>query len=127
MRADRIIQAREWLDLGQRECAEQAGLSATCLCLVEKGQRNPTAATVKALCEVLGVSADWLLGLSDDPITVPPAEVLADRARLRDALRAIHSATTAVLMDGAALRPGLAAVQLLGPEPPAGTAGEETG
>lgn len=31
------------------------------------GSNEPLASTVAALCQVLGVSADWLLGLSADP------------------------------------------------------------
>ena len=33
----------------------------------ERGQREPTVSVIIALAELYGVSADYLLGMSDDP------------------------------------------------------------
>lgn len=105
MRTDRLIQAREQKGLGQRECARLAGVSPACLCSIEHGQRGPMASTLKSLCEVLGVSSDWLLGLSEDRVTVPPRLVVEERERFRQAVRAIQDAATRVLCDGDWLHP----------------------
>jgi transcriptional regulator with XRE-family HTH domain len=51
----------------------------------EKGLREPRLDTVEKICRHFGVSADWLLGLSDDqhsgptPGVVPPSTDIGQR------------------------------------------------
>lgn len=52
---------------GIKQCwvAERAGISATTLNSILVGHRNPSAESVAKIALALGVSTDWLLGLTD--------------------------------------------------------------
>ena len=52
-------------DMKQDEFAEFLGFSRPTVALYESGKRVPDAVTLKTIAEKCGVSADWLLGLSD--------------------------------------------------------------
>lgn len=60
---ERLKLARERKRVSQRILSERCGLSGKMVGLYERGERMPNIRTVKALCEELDVSADWLLGI----------------------------------------------------------------
>jgi transcriptional regulator with XRE-family HTH domain len=65
---DRLRHARKdiaGLSLGQVEAYE--GLLPSHLSEMEKGKKNPTTETIRRLASRYAVSADYLLGLTDDP------------------------------------------------------------
>ena len=49
----------------ERECRKKSTYS-----LYESGNREPNVQTIKRIADVLNVSADDLLGLNDEPITI---------------------------------------------------------
>ena len=60
----RIKKAR--IDAGYktyRQCEEATGLSATSIHKWESGNYKPGCDALRVLAKVLGVSADWLLGI----------------------------------------------------------------
>lgn len=59
----RLRSARERRRISQKVLSERCGLSGKMVGLYERGERMPNIRTVKALCEELDVSADWLLGI----------------------------------------------------------------
>ncbi|MCO5316652.1 MAG: helix-turn-helix domain-containing protein [Solirubrobacterales bacterium] len=55
----RLLEQRLALGLTQAELASASGLSQADVSRIERGQSNPTATTLQALGEPLGLSLDW--------------------------------------------------------------------
>jgi transcriptional regulator with XRE-family HTH domain len=66
LRGDRIRQIRERLGLSQKELAQQCGFGVNQINRYEVGAIDATASNLKILAEKLGVSTDYLLGLSNE-------------------------------------------------------------
>ena len=67
MRGDRLKAARKRLRLSQRELAKQIGITATDIYRLERGLvKDPHSSRVVELAQALGVSTDYLLGLTDE-------------------------------------------------------------
>lgn len=64
---DRIKELREGTGMSARKFAESIGIKYTTYYGYETGTREPGSDTVTALCNYFGCTADYLLGLSDDP------------------------------------------------------------
>lgn len=65
---DRVRKARIRMDLTQRELAVQLEWGEAHVSRLELGGvRDPKGSTIVRLARALGVSTDYLLGLSDDP------------------------------------------------------------
>ena len=73
--------------LSQRAVAADLGISQALLSHYENGAREPGLAFVCRACDYYGVSADYLLGRTDQPMA--PSEQLG---RLKTALRAVRDA-----------------------------------
>jgi transcriptional regulator with XRE-family HTH domain len=67
LRIDRLKALRERHGWSQRELSGLCGLATSVIGTYERGDVEPTAKHLKTIAEKLGVSADYLLGLSDDP------------------------------------------------------------
>jgi transcriptional regulator with XRE-family HTH domain len=64
----RIRQTRIRYGMSQAELARRIGISTQGMNMIESGKTpDPAASRIKAIAQVLKVSADYLLGLSDDP------------------------------------------------------------
>lgn len=65
--AKRLKQAREARGLSQNGLAAALGgeVTQSAVSYWESGKNLPATETLRELCTVLGVSADWLLGLAD--------------------------------------------------------------
>lgn len=61
----RFNEALTQTKLTQKEIAEQCGIHPSCITQYKNGDSEPTLKTLFDLCKVLGVSSDYLLGLSD--------------------------------------------------------------
>jgi transcriptional regulator with XRE-family HTH domain len=69
--ASRLRQARRAQDRTQQQLGAQAKINYTTISRIESGEAKQVYAdTVRDLAEALAVSADYLLGLTDDP--TPP-------------------------------------------------------
>ena len=64
MIGERLQEARKRRGLTQSELSRRAGMTPAAIWQIEAGQRQPAADTIIRLCRALGVSADWLLGLT---------------------------------------------------------------
>lgn len=64
--ARRLRVARAAVGATQAEVSEATGVSEAALSLYERGRRQPHATTLGRLAVDYGVSADWLVGLSDE-------------------------------------------------------------
>lgn len=60
-----VKERREGLRLSLGDLANQTELSKTYLWEIEQGRCEPGAGTIVRLCNVLGVSADRMLGLGE--------------------------------------------------------------
>lgn len=79
MRGDRIRQIRENLGWTQEYLAEALDVAVLQINRYENNKNEPSAEVVSRLATVLGCSADYLLGLSDDPTPrhLSPSELKA--------------------------------------------------
>ena len=64
--AERLRQARKACELKQYELAKMAYIHRNAISTYELGHRLPTLDMAVSLAQVLGVSLDWLVGLSDE-------------------------------------------------------------
>jgi transcriptional regulator with XRE-family HTH domain len=64
---ERVLVLRRRARLSQPELAQQADMSVTTLNRVENAHQSLYMEKIAALATVLGTTADYLLGLSDDP------------------------------------------------------------
>ena len=64
---DRIKELREQTGMSARKFAETIGIKYTTYYGYESGTREPGSQTVTKICNYFGCTADYLLGLSDDP------------------------------------------------------------
>ena len=62
---ERLLLARRRQDLSQEALAEKARLFKTDISKYERGQSMPTLPRLVRLSEALGISTDYLLGLSE--------------------------------------------------------------
>lgn len=85
----------------QTEVAKYCNVSTQCISSLEIGTRNPTGSTIIALSDFFGVSADYLLGRTDDlgavlpPSYTPP--LTAEEQRLLKSYRALDPRLQTVL------------------------------
>ena len=61
----RISRARRYLNMNQKELCQKAGINEATLSRYENGLREPKAATLSRLADLLEVSTDYLLGITD--------------------------------------------------------------
>lgn len=64
---NRIASMRGFRQMSQSVLGGRIGVSKQAICNWEKGRSNPDAEDIRNLCLVLGCTADYLLGLADDP------------------------------------------------------------
>lgn len=62
--------AREKNGLSQKDMAESIGVAKSTYSLYESGNREPNVQTIKKIANTLNVSADELLGINDEQITI---------------------------------------------------------
>jgi transcriptional regulator with XRE-family HTH domain len=67
MLSKRLRDRREFIGLTQPELGQRVGRTKQQIYRYEQGENEPDATTLAALSKELGVSADYLLGLTDDP------------------------------------------------------------
>ncbi|TDK48755.1 helix-turn-helix domain-containing protein [Antarcticimicrobium luteum] len=86
---DRLAQAMRQADLSQSALARTVGVDRSTISqlLTDSGARLPNAHVVGACAAALGVSADWLLSLSDRPESA--AQLLSASLSLSEAPRAL--------------------------------------
>jgi transcriptional regulator with XRE-family HTH domain len=91
--ASRVRAERERVKLSQEKLAQHMGMDRNTLWHIEAGRtKNPRADQIIALAQALEVSADYLLGLTDDPTpatqrstAAPSPRPRAPRAQRQDA------------------------------------------
>ncbi|MEM6282988.1 MAG: helix-turn-helix transcriptional regulator [Chloroflexota bacterium] len=76
----RLRELRRAVGLNQDELGEKIGASYQQISRIERGESNPTPETLVALAQVFNVSADYLLGLSDEPNLLPETLTEEERA-----------------------------------------------
>lgn len=64
---ERLKNTRTDKDIGQKEIAAVLGIAQQQYSLYETGKRSLPIDYLPAICQYLGVSADYLLGLSSSP------------------------------------------------------------
>lgn len=78
-------------EMTQSQFADVLGLSRPTVSLYESGERVPDAVTLRIIAEKTNVSADYLLGLRDDPTADKDLQAIVDYTGLSsEALEKIH-------------------------------------
>ena len=68
IRGDRVAEFRQKRGYSLEDIEEKTGIRFQNISAIEHGKRqNVTVKTLKLLCEILMVSSDYLIGLSDEP------------------------------------------------------------
>ena len=67
IRIDRLQAIREKRGLSQRELARLCGIGESLISKYENGWGDPNTATLKLIAETLNISADYILGIVDEP------------------------------------------------------------
>ncbi len=67
----RIKEIREDKDLSQKEIAEILGTEQSYYAKYENGKRPITAERIIKLCKFYNLSADYIMGLTDEPKPLP--------------------------------------------------------
>ena len=66
--AKKLKDIREGKGLSQSEVSKALGMTRNAFTNYEAGIREPSLDTLKLICQVLDVSADYLLGLTDNEV-----------------------------------------------------------
>ena len=89
--AKRLKDARIKAGLTQGELSKKAGMTAASVSAYESSDgtkgKNPSLENAKSLAEALGVSLDWLCGMSEKPQDCE--NFIQDTMSLRDLLRCL--------------------------------------
>ncbi len=78
---ERLSKELEKKQLSYRQFAERTGMTTTTVCRYAKCERVPRASEIIKTAEALGVTCDYLLGLSDDPHKTSMSYVIAQPER----------------------------------------------
>ena len=63
----RLRDARKIAQISQADLSGRSGIAASAISHFESGVRRPSAGNIVRLCRALGISSDYLLGLTDKP------------------------------------------------------------
>ena len=72
--AVRMKELRKAFSFSQEAAAKELNIAIPTYCRYEYGQREPNATTIAAMARLYHVSADYLLGISDDPAWRGPSD-----------------------------------------------------
>jgi transcriptional regulator with XRE-family HTH domain len=87
-RADRLRRLREQHGWSQRELGRRCGFGDSQIRKYENSAIEPTATNLKIMADELGVSADYLLSATDDPIEhIEDGRIDQDEQALLETLR----------------------------------------
>lgn len=75
--AKRFKELRLKHNYSMQAIGEKAGVGKSAIAAYETGEKKPTTDRLKTLAQILGVSTDYLLGITDDPHTPEQARNLA--------------------------------------------------
>lgn len=71
----RLVAARKKRELSQEDLAQKSGLQPAAISHFETGARKPSFDNLRRLADALNVTADYLLGRTDDPEGFAEADV----------------------------------------------------
>ena len=112
--ADRLRELRG--SMSQSDFALKIGVKQTSYSSWERGVKDPAAQTLAQIASTFGVSADWLLGLSDERersqvIVSQPRTVREPAAQFRGVTKMMSSKDDLVLAELTALKRRVAALE----------------
>ncbi len=88
MLIQRLREAREKRGFTQRELAQRCNFGINQINRYENGTSDPPSEYLRTLAQQLGVSTDYLLGLTDEPQGFAvPSEIKPDEREILDAYR----------------------------------------
>lgn len=95
----RLRELRAWADMSQVEVADVLGVTKSAVSLYERGKSLPDADVVAALAKLYGVSADYLLGLSDTPRRMSESSTESYAKHLLGTIKEIYAQIQPIVED----------------------------
>lgn len=90
--ANRLKELREKIGLNQKECAEKLNISRGSISFYENGERLPDIETIYNMSNFFNVSADYLVGLADEPSNNPEInDIKAYTGLTENSIEFLHS------------------------------------
>lgn len=74
LRGERLVERRNALGLTQTEVSIRTGISSPQYLRYEKGRTDPTLATAAVIARALGLSLDYMAGLTDEKDPPKPSK-----------------------------------------------------
>jgi transcriptional regulator with XRE-family HTH domain len=71
MLGERIKELRKKHKMSRKELGERLGVSVSAIGMYEQGNREPDSAKLEMLCEIFGVTIDYLIGRKTTQRTLP--------------------------------------------------------
>lgn len=71
MLGERIKELRKKHKMSRKELGERLGVSVSAIGMYEQGNREPDSAKLEMLCEIFGVTLDYLIGRKTTQRTLP--------------------------------------------------------
>lgn len=109
LRTDRLRQMRLIAGYSQEKLSEIVGIGSRQIWRYENGENVPDADVLAAIATTLGVSADYLLGLTDEPLPYVEKQIATFRIELDKLIFTFGLENTAkfLKMMGVNLRVGI--------------------
>lgn len=83
MFSQRLKELRNSKCLTQAELAGLLGISSSAVGMYEQGRREPDIALINKICELFSVTSDYLLGMTDQNVSVDVGQIIGDlKARM---------------------------------------------
>lgn len=87
MRTDRLARIRELRQISQADLADMVGLGTQQIYRYENGKTKPDGDVVAKIAQILEVSTDYLLGLTDSPVPYIDADLTEQERKALTAWR----------------------------------------
>jgi len=85
---ERLKKTREAIGISKAEASRKLGLSKIGYCRYEYGERTPSTQTLEVIAQCFNTSANYLLGLTDDP---KPNHIVIDKSTSPELFALIES------------------------------------
>lgn len=95
---ERLSAVRKKVNLSQEDMAKKLGLATPTYSALERGTSQATISHLSAICDILNISSDYLLGLTNQPYGVEGMshrlnEEVHEANRLRAVIRTVSQLT----------------------------------
>ena len=91
--------AREREKITQKDMAERIGVAKSTYSLYESGSREPNVQTIKKIADILNVTADELLGLENEPVTIAAHKTAGEKFTRKNLIKSKNIKSCSLQQD----------------------------